>query len=149
MHVVHREGRVVSFDSSKIVLAVEKAALRCRVTKLKKRYSSLDIIVCSLLADGYGSQEEEDRIRETIAKIRIEMKEIKAYLHSFKRALRYLYRLECGSVENYLLELLRRLSRSTAMRFSTDLCLLTVPTPPTVGTVSGSLSCGRIAYVGV
>ena len=87
--------------------------------------------------------------KHTLIQQKIENDRAEEELRIIKQIKDYKDKDDCVRIKNLVLAQLRGMSRSTAMRFTTDLSLVTMPTPPTVETVSDSLHCGRTAYVGV
>lgn len=149
MNIVHRDGMSVCFDTAKIVVAVSKAFLRSREKELRKQHSMYEEVLYRLLTEECGNPAREESIWDAIKEIRIVIENVGREL--------WLIRVEKGRINeedscrirHLLLDQLRRLGRSRSMRFTNDMSLLTMPTPPTVETVSDCLHCGRTAYVRV
>lgn len=149
MDIVHRDGMFVSFDTAKIVTAVSKAFLRSREKKLGKQHSVYEEVLYRLLTEECGGPAREECIREIVKEIRIMLEDARRELRLIRIEKRRLDKEDCCRIKHLLLDQLRSLDRSKSMRFATDMSLVTIPTPPTVDTVSGSLRCGRVDYVGV
>ena len=148
MNIAHRDGAVMSFDIIAISGAISKAFLRKRERELRKQKESYTLRF-SCTADGLLNfiwEEEfyQRRIEEQVEQDRVdnELQVIKQ-IHDRKN------QDDGCRIKNLMLAKMRGMSRSTAMQFATDLSLVTMPTPPTVGTAIGSLSCGRITYASV
>ena len=87
---------------------------------------------------------EEEWYREAF-----EQEQIDKELLIIKDVMNWMNHDDSNRIKELLLKQLRGMSRSMAMRFATDLSLVSMPTPPTEETALGSLSCGRITYASV
>ena len=144
MHISRRDGLCVTFSTSAISSAVSKALLRHRQRELMRQKDSY-CIACYSIAHELGHiLMEEEYYRN-----RIEQKQIEEELQFIKLAIEFKNEDDRVRIKELLLAQQRGMSRSTAMRYATDLSLVTMPTPPTVETAIGSLSCGRITYASV
>ena len=149
MNIVHRDGMSVCFDTAKIVVAVSKAFLRSREKKLRKQHSVYEEVLYRLLTEECGNPAREESIWDVIKEIRIVLENVGRELWLIQVEKSKINEEDSCRIKHLLLDQLRRLGRSRSMRFTSDMSLLTMPTPPTVETVSDSLHCGRTAYVGV
>ena len=139
---MHRDGVTLSFSTSVVSFAVGKAFLRKRERELirqKESYNERWLSICHELGHIYL---EEELYREAFEQEQID-KEL-LIIKDVRDRMNY-----DDSVRIKELKQLRGMSRSMAMRFATDLSLVTVPTPPTEETALGSLSCGRKTYASV
>ena len=144
MQVVHRDGVTLSFSTSVVSFAVGKAFLRKRERELirqKESYNERWLSICHELGHIYL---EEELYREAF-----EQEQIDKELLIIKDVTDRMNYDDSVRIKELLLKQLRGMSRSMAMRFATDLSLVTVPTPPTEETALGSLSCGRKTYASV
>ena len=148
MNIAHRDGTVMSFNLSAISKAISKACLRQRERELRKQKESYtlrlsctsDALLNYILEEEFYRRLIEDKIEQD--RVDVELQVIKQ-IHDIKN------QDDGGRIKNLMLAKMRGMSRSTAMQFATDLSLVTMPTPPTVETAIGSLSCGRITYASV
>lgn len=145
---LHRDGAVVSFNISAISNALSKAFLRNREKELRRQKESYTLVLNSTADALLYYLFEEEYYREEIEQ-RIELDRIEKELQAIKQIKRYKDNAESARIRDLLLAQQRGASRSTAMRYATDLSLVTMPTPPTEETALGSLNCGRTYHVAV
>lgn len=148
LNIAHRDKVVVTFNIGAISSAISKALLRQREKELKKQKES-HALMFATSAECFLSCLFEEEFYPELIKQKIENDRVEEELQIIKQIKDYKDKDDCVRIKNLVLAQLRGMSRSTAMRFTTDLSLVTMPTPPTVETVSDSLYCGRTAYVGV
>ena len=148
LNIAHRDKAVVTFNIGAISSAISKALLRQREKELKKQKES-HALVFTTSAESFFSYLFEEEYYPELIQQKIENDRAEEELQIIKQIKDYKDKDDCVRIKNLVLAQLRGMSRSTAMRFTTDLSLVTMPTPPTVETVSDSLHCGRTAYVGV
>ena len=148
MNTVHRDKAVVTFNVGAISSAISKALLRQREKDLKKQRESRMLGFTTMAERLLYCALEEEYYRELIQK-KIEADYAEAELEFIKLIKDYKDEDDCVRIKSLVLAQLRGMGRSTAMRFATDLSLVTMPTPPTEKTALGSLSCGRIIYAAV
>ena len=144
MQVRHRDGVTMRFSTGAVSFAISKALLRKRERELEKQkemYNDRWFSICHEL--GHLCLEEE-WYREAF-----EQEQIDKELLIIKDITDHMNHDDSIRIKELLLKQIRGMSRSTAMRFATDLSLVTMPTPPTEETALGSLSCGRITYASV
>ena len=144
MQVVHRDGVTLRFSTSAVSFAISKAFLRRRERELIRQKESYNVCRASICHELGHIYLEEEWYR-----VLFEQEQIDKELLIIKDVMKWMNHDDSNRIKELLLKQLRGLSRSTAMRFATDLSLIAMPTPPTEMTALRSLSCGRITYASV
>lgn len=144
MQVVHRDGVTLRFSTSAVSFAISKAFLRRRERELIRQKESYNVCRNSICHEFGHIYLEEEWYREAF-----EQEQIDKELLIIKDVMNWMNHDDSNRIKELLLKQLRGMSRSMAMRFATDLSLVSMPTPPTEETALGSLSCGRITYASV